>query len=192
MLPAPPAVAAAVVCHAHPLHGGSMHLKVVLRAARALQQNGVAALRFNFRGVGRSPGRFADGVGEREDAVAGLAYLRQREGVDAAKVGLVGYSFGAAVALVAADERVAALVAISPPPFGHVIAPSAIRCPALLMTGDRDDVAPPGHVRLLARTIGPQCQVEVVPGADHFWSGYDEKLAQTVARFLRDSLAAGR
>ena len=183
---------AAVVCHPHPLFGGDMHNSVVTAVCQALVGAGIAALRFNFRGVGRSLGRFADGVGEREDAVAALAYLRQREGVDTAKVGLVGYSFGAAVALVAADEQVAALVAISPPAFGHVVAPPAIACPALLITGDRDDVAPPAQVTALGRTLGPQCRVEVVPGADHFWWGYDEKLAQTVARFLRDSLAAGR
>ena len=183
---------AAVVCHPHPLFGGDMHNSVVTAVCQALVGAGIAALRFNFRGVGRSLGRFADGVGEREDAVAALAYLRQREGVDTAKVGLVGYSFGAAVALVAADEQVAALVAISPPPFGHVIAPSAIRCPALLITGDRDDVAPPAHVTALARTLGPQCRAEVVPGADHFWWGHDEELAQAVVAFLRDSLLPGR
>ena len=183
---------AVVVCHPHPLFGGDMHNAVVTTVCHALVEAGIAALRFNFRGVGRSPGRFGDGVGEREDAIAALACLRQREGVDHAKVGLVGYSFGAAVALVAADDQVAALAAISPPPFGHVIPPPAVRCPALLITGDRDDVAPPGHVRPLAQTIGPQCQVEVVPGADHFWWGHDEKLAQAVVGFLRDSLLPRR
>ena len=179
---------AVVVCHPHPLFGGDMHNSVVTAVCHALVEAGIAALRFNFRGVGRSQGRFGDGVGEREDAIAALAYLRHREGVDSAKVGLVGYSFGAAVALVAADDQVAALAAISPPPFGHVIPPPAIHCPALLMTGDRDDVAPPAHVTALARTLSAQCRVEVVPGADHFWWGHEEKLAEAVARFFRDSL----
>ena len=190
----PPAVPypAVVVCHPHPLFGGDMHNSVVTAVCQALVEAGIAALRFNFRGVGRSLGRFGDGVGEREDAIAALACLRQREGVDHAKVGLVGYSFGAAVALVAADDQVAALAAIAPPPFGHVIAPPAVRCPALLITGDRDDVAPPAHVTALAQALGPHCRVEVVPGADHFWWGHEEKLAQAVARFLRDSLLAGQ
>jgi len=179
---------AAVVCHPHPLFGGDMHNSVVTAVCQALVESGIAALRFNFRGVGRSLGRFGDGVGEREDAVSALAYLRGLEGVDPARVGLVGYSFGAAVALVAADEPVAALAAISPPSFGSAIPPLAIRCPALLITGDRDDVAPPAHVSALARTLGPQCRVQVVPGADHFWWGHAEKLAHTVAGFLRDSL----
>jgi len=194
LLHRPPVVPhpAVVVCHPHPLFGGDMHNSVVTVVCQALVEAGVAALRFNFRGVGRSQGAFGDGVGEREDAVAALAYLRRREGVDPAKVGLAGYSFGAAVALVAADEQVAALAAISPPAFGHVMASPAVACPALLITGDRDDVAPPAQVTALGRTLGPQCRVEVVPGADHFWWGHDEKLAQAVVGFLRDSLLPRR
>jgi hypothetical protein len=179
---------AVVVCHPHPLFGGNMHNSVVTAVCHALVEAGIAALRFNFRGVGRSQGRFGEGVGEREDVIAALAYLRQREGVDSAKVGIVGYSFGAAVVLVAADDQMAALAAISPPSFGSAIPPLAIRCPALLITGDRDDVAPPAQVTALARTLGSHCRVEVVPGADHFWWGHDEKLAQAVVAFLRDSL----
>lgn len=179
---------AAVVCHPHPLFGGDMHNSVVVAVCQALVGAGIAALRFNFRGVGRSLGRFGDFVGERADAMAALAYLRQREGVDVARVGIVGYSFGAAVALVAADDQVAALAAIAPPDFAHAMPPPSIRCPALLITGDRDDVAPPAHVAALARTLGPHCRVEVVSGADHFWWGHEEKLARTVAAFLGDSL----
>jgi alpha/beta superfamily hydrolase len=177
---------AAVVCHPHPLFGGDMHNSVVAAVCQALVGSGIAALRFNFRGVGRSQGRFGDGIGERADAMAALAYLRQREGVDTARVGIVGYSFGAAVALVAADDQVAVLAAISPP--AHAMPRLSIRCPTLLITGDRDDVAPPAHVAALARTLGPHCRAEIVPGADHFWWGHDEKLGRTVAAFLADSL----
>lgn len=179
---------AVVVCHPHPLFGGDMHNSVVTAVCQALVREGIGALRFNFRGVGRSQGRFGDGIGERDDAIAALAYLRRREGVDPAKVGIVGYSFGAAVALVAADEHLAALAAISPPNFGRGTPPLTIRCPTLLITGDRDDVAPPAQLTTLARTIGPQCQVALMPGADHFWWGHEEELAQAVARFLHDSL----
>ena len=179
---------AVVVCHPHPLFGGDMHNSVVTGVCQALVESGIAALRFNFRGVGRSLGRFGDGVGERDDVLAALAYLRGLEGVDPARVGLVGYSFGAAVALVAADEQVAALAAISPPSFGSAIPPLAIRCPTVLIAGDRDDVAPTGWLTTLAGVIGPHCRVEVVQGADHFWWGHAEKSAQTVAGFLRDYL----
>ena len=181
---------AAAVCHPHPLFGGDMHNSVVTAVCQALVGAGIAALRFNFRGVGRSQGRFGDGIGERADAMAALAYLRQREGVDTARVGIVGYSFGAAVALVAADDQVAALAAIAPP--AHAMPRLSIRCPTLLITGDRDDVAPPAHVAALARTLGPHCRAEIVPGADHFWWGRDEELAETVARFLSDSLLSVR
>jgi hypothetical protein len=179
---------AAVVCHPHPQFGGDMHNSVVTAVCHALAESGIAALRFNFRGAGGSQGRFDDGVGERDDVLAALAYLRALEGVDPAKVGLVGYSFGAAVSLLAADEQVAALVGISPPSIGSSVPTLAIRCPTLLIAGDRDDVAPMGWLTTLAAVIGSHCRVEVVPGADHFWWGHAEKLAHTVAGFLRDSL----
>jgi len=179
---------AAVVCHPHPLYGGDMHNSVVTAVCQALVDEGIAALRFNFRGVGRSQGGFDDGVGERDDVLAALACLRGLEGVDPARVSLVGYSFGAAVCLMAADEQVAALAAVSPPSFGSAMPTLAIRCPTLLVAGDRDDVAPTGWLTTLATAIGSHCRVEVVPGADHFWWGHAEKLAQTVARFLCDSL----
>ena len=182
---------AVVVCHPHPLFGGDMYNSVVVAVCQALVEAGIAALRFNFRGVGRSLGRFGDGVGERADAIAALARLRQIEGVDPARVGIVGYSFGAAVALAAADDQVAALAAISPPHFAGGVPPLAILCPAFLITGDRDDVAPPASLAALAKVLGPRCQLEVVPGADHFWWGYGEKLAQAVAGFLRHSLLPG-
>jgi alpha/beta superfamily hydrolase len=182
---------AAVVCHPHPQFGGDMHNSVVTAVCQALVGAGIAALRFNFRGVGGSQGGFADGVGERDDVLAALAYLRGLEGVDSAKVGLVGYSFGAAVSLLAADEQVEALAAISPPSIGSAIPPLAIRCPTLLIAGDRDDVAPTGWLTTLAGVIGSHCRVEVVPGADHFWWGHAEKLAPIIAGFLRDSLLPG-
>ena len=179
---------AAVICHPHPLFGGDMHNSVVAAVCQALVEADIAALRFNFRGVGRSLGRFGDGVGERADAIAALAHLRQIEGVDPAKVSIVGYSFGAAVALVAADEQMAAVVAISTPTFGRGIPELSIRCPTLLVSGDRDDVAPPGQLTALAEMIGPQCQVALVRDADHFWWGHEEKVAQAVALFFHDCL----
>lgn len=182
---------AAVVCHPHPLYGGDMRNSVVVAVCGALVESGIAALRFNFRGVGDSEGRFDDGVGERDDVLAALAFLTGLEGVEPAKVCLVGYSFGAAMALEAASEGVAALVAIAPPSIGSSVPSLDVRCPTLMIAGDRDDVAPRGWMTTLAGVIGPHCRVEVVPGADHFWWGRAEELAQTVAAFLRASLASG-
>ena len=118
MLPEAPPSAAAVVCHAHPLHGGMMHFKVVFRAAKALQSAGLAVLRFNFRGVGRSEGVHDHGSGEQEDARAALREMQDR--FPGLPLLLGGFSFGSAVALrvAARDERVRAVFALgySPAP----------------------------------------------------------------------------
>jgi alpha/beta superfamily hydrolase len=179
---------AAVVCHPHPLYGGDMNNSVVVAVCQALAEVSIASLRFNFRGVGRSEGTHGDGLGERADAAAALAYLRRLADVEQHKVGIIGYSFGAAVALTGADERVAAAAAISIPAFGQGIPSLAIRCPTLLISGEQDEIAPAAGLTALARTIGPQCQVTVVPDADHFWWGHEEELAERVAQFFRQCL----
>ena len=94
--------AAAVVCHAHPLHGGMMHFKVVFRAAKALQHQGAAVLRFNFRGVGRSEGAHDHGRGEQDDVRAALAEMERR--FPSLPLVLGGFSFGSAMALRVAGE----------------------------------------------------------------------------------------
>jgi hypothetical protein len=179
---------AAAVCHPHPLYGGDLNNYVVVAVCQALAEAGIASLRFNFRGVGRSEGEHGDGLGERADAAAALVYLRQLETIDPDKVGIVGYSFGAAVALAAADERVAAMAAISPPSLGQSVPGPTIRCPTLLISGEQDEFAPPAILSALATTIGPHCQMSVVRGADHFWLGYEKELAQLVAQFFRECL----
>src|SRR5918912_3777577 len=100
---------AAIVCHPHPLFGGTMHNKVVFRIARAFQEAGFAVLRFNFRGTGRSEGTHDEGRGEQDDLRAAMAFIEQRYA--GAEVWLAGFSFGAAVMLRAAcgDRRVRAL-----------------------------------------------------------------------------------
>ena len=178
---------AAAVCHPHPLYGGDMNNYVVVAVCQALVEAGIASLRFNYRGVGDSEGKYGDGLGERADAAAALAYLRQLAQVDQDRVGIVGYSFGATVAL-AADERVAAVAAISTPSFGPGGPDLAIRCPTLLISGEQDEIAPAASLSALAATIGPHCQVAVVGGADHFWWGYEKELARVVAQFLRRCL----
>ena len=179
---------AAAVCHPHPLFGGDMNNSVVVAVCQALAETGIASLRFNYRGVGRSEGKYGDGLGERTDAAAALTHLRQLAELEQDRVGIVGYSFGATVALTAADERVAAAAAISTPSFSQGIPALAIRCPTLLISGEQDEIAPAASLATLARTIGPQCQVAVVPGADHFWWGYEEELAKLVTQFLRQCL----
>jgi hypothetical protein len=178
----------AAVCHPHPLYGGDMNNYVVVAVCQALAEAGIASLRFNYRGVGRSEGRYGDGLGERADAGAALAYLRQLAQVEQDRVGIIGYSFGATVALMAADERVTAAAAISTPSFGQGVPSLAIRCPTLLISGERDEIAPAASLAPLAHTIGPQCQVALIRGADHFWWGYEKQLAEVVAQFFHQGL----
>jgi alpha/beta superfamily hydrolase len=181
---------AAAVCHPHPLYGGDMNNNVIVAVCQALGEAGVASLRFNYRGVGRGEGKYGDGVGERTDAVAALAYLRGLAQVDQGKVGIIGYSFGATMALMAADERVTAVGAISLPAFSQSVADLAIRCPTLLISGEQDEIAPASGLATVTRTIGSQCQVTVVPGADHFWWGHEKEVAELVARFFHQCLIA--
>lgn len=180
------AVPGVVVCHPHPLYGGDMNNNVVVALCGALLDRGIATLRFNFRGTGGSGGAFDGGIGEREDARAALSALGEAEGVDPARLGLAGYSFGAGVAasVAAGDDRVRALAAISVPP-SHVAASSLALCkaPKLFVTGDSDPYVAVPALRALVGRLSP-AQLLVVPGADHFWQGADLEMARDVAIFF--------
>ena len=179
------------VCHPHPLYGGDMENNVVIAICRALAEGGLGALRFNFRGVGASSGAFGGGLGERQDARAALDFLAGLDGVDGDCLGLAGYSFGALVALSAADERVRALAAVSPPAGGLDLASVRQGAPTLLISGDRDDIAPAAGLPEMAASLGRDCEVRSVAGADHSWWGHEEALAVAVLEFLRARLLAG-
>jgi alpha/beta superfamily hydrolase len=189
MHPTTTPVAAAVVCHAHPLHGGMMHFKVVFRAAKALRSAGLLALRFNFRGVGRSEGRFDHGIGEQDDAEAALDELERRY----APVPLVlgGFSFGSAVALRvgARDPRVRAVFALGYPASIFTEHPhlDARGVPRLFVQGERDRFASGETLRALVEPRPGPRDVVVVPGADHFFDGRLDALEEAVR-----SWAAGR
>ncbi|MBI2906468.1 MAG: alpha/beta fold hydrolase [Chloroflexi bacterium] len=174
--------AGVVVCHPHPLYGGDMHNSVVRAVARALCARSIAALRFNFRGVGRSSGAFDDGVGEQDDVRDALSALAFTPGIGAERLGLTGYSFGARVALGAAekDDRVRALAAISP--AGGL--PTNFRGPRLFIAGDNDEfVSAEWLVEEVAKLTEPK-ELEIIAGADHFWFGYEEEMAERVADFF--------
>lgn len=164
-----------------------MHNSVVVAICAAVAERGIAALRFNFRGVGGSEGSFGDGVGEQADATAALAHLRQLPDIDRSRVGVVGYSFGAAVAIASADEEERAVVAVSTPAGGSVSA-ITVRCPALLVVGEDDEIASPSQLAELAKAAGPQVEHIIVPGADHFWWGAEDRLAAIVTDFLATTL----
>jgi alpha/beta superfamily hydrolase len=168
---------AAIVCHPHPLYGGTMHTHAVYRLAKAVRTRGGAALRFNFRGVGRSAGRYGGGDGEAEDARAALAWLA------AAKPGIPlvasGFSFGAWMAILAggADPRVSGLLvaglALRAPDLarfrdaGHA---RDLEKPLALVHAERDQFGGPDEVRAaLEGSRGPR-RLAVVPRATHLFT----------------------
>ena len=181
--------AGVVVCHPHPLYGGEMDNNVVIPICQVLAQAAIASLRFNFRGVGASQGRFADGVGERQDVVAAISYLLTLEAVDKNRIGLCGYSFGGAVSLEVApvDERVKALALISPAISTYVPLKQYTK-PKLIVCGGADQFVSIISLQRLAEELPPPNDFELVSGADHFWGGYEDKVAARVTAFFVNML----
>lgn len=181
----------AVLCHPHPLHGGTLHNKVVHRMASVLHGLGGAVLRFNFRGVGRSEAHFDQGVGELEDARAALGWMRGRH--PGAPSWLGGFSFGSWVAarLAASDPGVERLILIAPPVATADFSPlRRARVPKLVIQGTADQVCVPAALeREFAGWADPKTLLEV-EGATHF---FDRRLA-ALGEALRRGLAgaAGR
>ena len=183
MYPDAEPVAAAVVCHAHPLQGGIMHFKVVFRAAKALQRQGVAALRFNFRGVGTSEGVHDHGHGEQDDVRAALGEMERRFPALPLIVG--GFSFGSTMALrvSASDPRPRAAFALGFP-AGMVVDASyvgSVRVPCFFVQGERDPIGPPDRLRAVVERLSTPPTLVVIPGADHFFTDRLEELEESIA-----------
>lgn len=175
----------AVICHPHPLYGGTMDNKVVWTMARAFEESGVATLRFNFRGVGASAGTYDEGIGETEDAAAVLAFGAERW--PQARPLLAGFSFGAYVALrLAGRARPAHLITVAPPVGRFDVAglPHP-HCPWLIVQGDADDVVDPRAVIEWARRLEPRAELIVLPGVGHFFHGALQLLRDAVRSTLR-------
>lgn len=182
MSPAGAPRAAAVVCHAHPLHGGIMHFKVVFRAAKALQAHGLAVLRFNFRGVGRSEGVHDQGRGEQDDVSAALDEVQRR--FPGLPLVLGGFSFGAhmALRLGTRDGRVAAMFALGFP-LAHSPDTSfldACRVPRLFVQGEHDQFGQGRSLRAVVERLPEPRTLVVVPGSDHFFTGHLDTLQAAV------------
>lgn len=176
-------VAAAVVCHADPLQGGVMHFKVVFRAAKALQQHGVAVLRFNFRGVGRSEGSHDQGRGEQDDVRAALAEMQRR--FAGLPLILGGFSFGASMALRVgcAGGAVSALFALGLPlrMMPDLAFLETCRPPRLFVQGEADEFGGGERIQELVVRLPPPRTLVVVPGADHFFAGHLDEMQEAVA-----------
>lgn len=184
----------AVLCHPHPLYGGSMSSAIIPALQRAIGARGWASLRFNFRGVGRSEGVFARGIGEVKDVAAALDLVADR--VPDRPLAVAGWSFGSLVGLAAAtaDERVEALAAIAPPvTVRHNTAlpplPPAERLQAwsarvLIVCGSEDEFCRPSDVAAWADELRAGIEPRIYPGEDHFFSVDKHAMAEDVAMFL--------
>jgi alpha/beta superfamily hydrolase len=180
-----------VICHPHPLHGGTMTNKVVTTLARSAHEISVPTLRFNFRGVGASAGSFDEGRGETDDALAAIAWGRQRW--PAATLWLAGFSFGGVVALRASTApdagSVGKLVTVAPAlanNFGSVRDIRVPACPWLIVQGDADDVVDASVVTQWSSELQPLPRLVTLAGVGHFFHGNLGALQQQVVAFLRE------
>jgi len=175
-----------VICHPHPLMGGSMHNNVVEAIQKACVQEKYSTLRFNFRGVGRSSGEYADGVGEQEDILAACKYL-QNQGI--AEIIFAGYSFGAWVGAKIVEKDAgpfAGVIFISPPvryfqfdfeKLNHKI--------NITICGEEDQFCDLGLLKKKTPYLG--CNLKIISGADHFYAGRENDLVNILQGSL-DSL----
>lgn len=182
--PRPQARGAALVLHPHPQHGGTMHNKVVFRAARGLEDAGFATLRINFRGVGQSTGEYGYGIGEQEDARVALDFLADRYA--ALPLIVAGFSFGSRVGLEVGlrDDRVRALIAIGTPvnmyDFSFL---RACRKPILFVHGELDEFGSVESLRSLVAELPLEAhaQLRVVPGVGHFFDDKVDEVRRIIA-----------
>jgi len=182
-------VPAVIVCHPHPLYGGSMSNNAVIAICHGLAQVSIAAFRFNFRGVGKSEGTHGEGVSEQDDIRAALEYIATLPNIDMARVGLAGYSFGASVALpvAMADERVKLLTLVSPAltDDGWEQLKECTK-PKFIIIGNDDFVIPVPILQKHIVDVPEPRHWQVISGADHFWLQYEEELAKKVTGFFQD------
>ncbi len=178
---------ALVLAHPHPLHGGSMASLVTSELFRVLPPQGLAALRFNFRGVGSSEGEHGHGLAERLDIEAAIDTLTDL--TEQRPLVLCGWSFGADVSLTVTDARIAGWALIAAPmrirPTADYDAVAADARPKLLIVPEHDEFRSPESA-IEATSGWANTTVEVVPGADHFLVGRTDKAARLVAAFAAE------
>jgi len=178
---------AVIVCHPHPLYGGSMDNNVVNNLSETLTRAALASFKFNFRGVGGSQGEFDQGIGEQEDVEAAISFIDTIKAVDSDRIGLAGYSAGAGFAFPVGfnDNRIKALAAVSPPlsMFDFDFLKSCPK-PKLLISGSRDELISIDQLLEFCQNLPEPKECESIGGADHFWWGYESFLAAKVTAFF--------
>ena len=178
---------AVIVCHPHPLYGGSMDNNVVYSLSETLTQASLSSFKFNFRGVGGSQGELGQGIGEQEDVEAAISFISTLKDVDSKRIGLAGYSAGAGFALPIGlnDVRIKAMAAVSPPlsmfDFDFLkVCPK----PKLLISGGGDNFTSADQFLEFCQNLPEPKEYESIEGADHFWWGYESRLATKVTAFF--------
>jgi alpha/beta superfamily hydrolase len=188
---------AALVCHPHPMFGGTMHNKVVFHTMKALNVFGFPVLRFNFRGAGLSQGEHDEGRGEVEDVRTGLQWLRERFHLPLI---FAGFSFGAAVGLRAAcpDPNVAAMIALGTPvaavdggAYDFSFLESCTR-PKLFVSGARDQFGPHARLEQLVASLPEPRRLVIIEGADHFFAGRLAELRRAIEEWVREQVVRSR
>ena len=184
---------AALVCHPHPMFGGTMHNKVVFHAMKALNNFGFSVLRFNFRGTGLSQGEHDHGRGEVDDVRTALDWLDREFGLPLI---FAGFSFGAAVGLNAAcaDDRVKALIGLGTP-----VAPVDERSydleflrschkPKLFVSGSRDQFGPRAKLEALVHSLHDPKKLVIIESADHFFEGRLREMREAIESWVRETI----
>ncbi|MDZ4813431.1 MAG: alpha/beta hydrolase [Pseudomonadota bacterium] len=175
-----PRLGTALICHPHPLHGGSMQNKVVTTTERALRELGLSTLRFNFRGVGQSQGSYDEGRGEGEDLLLLAQWVRAARPRDV--LWLAGFSFGAFVSITrAAAIAPAQLISLAPPvgrwQFEAIAYP---QCPWLVIQPEADEVVDAAAVFVWAEQLTPRVELVRFPNASHFFHGQLTTLREAI------------
>lgn len=180
----------ALVLHPHPLYGGTMNNKIVYNTFHQFVRHGFSVLRFNFRGVGRSQGKYDDGLGELTDAAAALDWM-QIQNPDAANCWVGGFSFGSWIGMQLLMRRpeIEGFISISPPASMYdfsFLAP----CPSsgLIVQGDKDEIVSEEAVSKLAARLATQRNIsvkyEVIPGADHYFRTAMDELNDMMGDYI--------
>lgn len=190
---APGATHAALVCHPHPLFGGTMHNKVVFHAMKVLNSFGFPVLRFNFRGAGLSEGTHDEGRGEADDVRAALAWLESEFHLPSI---FAGFSFGAATGLRAAcpDPRVEALIALGMPvrvehrSYGYKFLQECGK-PKLFVSGSHDQFGPRQDLEQVVSRAALPKKLVIIEGADHFFSGHLAAMKRAVEEWVRETVS---
>lgn len=191
---------AALVCHPHPLFGGTLHNKVVFHTMKALNSFGFPVLRFNFRGTGLSQGEHDNGIGEVDDVRAALDWVEREYHLP---IIFAGFSFGAAVGLRAScsDDRVRAVIGVGTP-VGPVVAGSEVprnytfeflqQCskPKLFVSGSRDQFGPRAELEALLASASEPKKLVIIEAADHFFEGRLRELRDAVEAWVREQVVS--